>query len=195
MHAKYALVVAACAIAGCGLVPRHISLSYEPPARRQADKYVSVFVEKFTDERPRKTELCMDNSPEIFLKEGESPGNWLTAAVAEELKADGYKVTSRASDPRESVPILVEGSVRSLACGEYRGQFNPTHWAEITVAFTVHKKGTKVFDHTFNVRIGGVVHLTANPEFTNLFERAAQALLRQAIPALSKAIDKDTDGR
>lgn len=132
----------------------------------------------------------MSNSPQIFLKEGQIPAKWLTTALSAELMADGYTATYRASDPRQSIPILVSGSLHSLACGAYPGGVISTHWAEMTVSFTVHEYGSKIFADTFSSKVNGIVWISANFEFTKLLERAAQNLMRQAIPTLTGVIDR-----
>jgi hypothetical protein len=186
-------IVIFCATPGCGYAPRHISLRYEATQSGQASKPTPVTVEKFRYASSTKAELCPYNHPKIFLKEGVDPGVWFATAVVDELKAAGYKVTYQDTEARESVPVLLKGSVHRLACNP-TGQFTPTHWTIITVEFTVLKNGTTVFNHTYNHRFGWTAWLGTGYEISGSFEAAARDLLRGVIPALGEAIDQGTDG-
>ncbi len=182
-----ALALIALSSASCGLIPRHVGLTYEPTLRRTSQRGTQITVVMFRDQRLAGTELCPSSHPPLFFKEGQSPAAWITAAVSEELRRAGHEVTTAQVNTAQGHPLVIEGSLRALDCSPTKGPVR----AGIQVRVTVLRTGMIVFEREYGSQLSGWVWLGLTSEFEKFYRRLAQKLLQTVIPDVLDAIDRE----
>lgn len=186
-----------CLASGCAFGDRQISLRYQPVVNERAKVQTRVVVADFDDQRggSRLEVGCIRNgfqmkTARVLVTPGQAPSDWIRDALIEELRAARLDVTEhrRSSSPDD---LVITGEIKEL----YSDMTIIMVPCRMRADIAVLRGDQAVWDRRYEVN-HQIAMTTASPtEYEALFQGTLQNLMRQAVPDVLEAIERDEIAR